>query len=146
MTEIVLLTEFVGPILPDMGRMRVRGMRLALRWRTGLDLLSRFCAENMVSLVDLQAGPRSGKHQSIVALRRQFCALAKGEGIGAIYIGRLLNLDHSTVTYHVNPRYRARKRTKREKYDRNRIRKPRSDSSGQDQGAGAVDTGRDPAG
>lgn len=143
MTEIVFLTDPASLIPPALGPMRARGMRLALRWRIGLDLLSRFCAENMVSLVDMQGGPRSGRHKSIVALRRRFCVIAKRKGIGVIYIGRMLKMDHSTVTYHANAQYRYRKNKGK---CHGRKRRSRAIGSGQNQGAGAVDARRYPAG
>lgn len=70
-----------------------------------------------------------------IAPRSEVCRLANAAGVGQTVIAYVLNRDLSTILYHINPAYRARKTARRLAYDKNRVRKrpctttPRSEES-----------------
>lgn len=84
------------------------------RFNEGLSLLKSIAERENVDIKSI-IGPY--RYAYLVVVRKEFCRRAKDElGLGCVTIGKLLNLDHTTVLYHQTPLMQARKATNRPKY------------------------------
>lgn len=75
-------------------------------------MLLDLCASRGVGIRDIQSDNRSAH---IIAVRREFCILAKQQNIGCVLIGKLIHRGHATVLYNQSSEYRDRKNQRRVK-------------------------------
>ncbi len=127
MSELSFPEKIVGPIRQP-GRY---GTRIARKYRAGQMLLRELCRARLVGIKDIRSGNRSAH---IWRVKREFCEIARANGLGSVITGYILNLDASTVRYHRSSDIRA---GKRKRYSNGRRRKRTSGAGhGGDQGAG----------
>lgn len=82
----------------------------------GRDILKQVAGERGLSVEDVTG---KSKRKELLLARLEIIARLRAAGFGIARMGRLLNRNHSTISHHVYPAYRARNMARARRNNKN---------------------------